>query len=494
MKRNRFVIVGIGSVGEELLRKLSPDIDLACIDLDEATVERVSTLRKDCAVFVGDATSRLVLEAAGVDNADGIIITTTSEKVNIEAARVLKEHFDPKRVIALGTTSGGIAALEALGVEVENIFTASATVIRNRLEQRSRAPHAIGLGKEEILEVEIHPHSRLANRPLRTLTPIQWRIGIIYRGENIIVPRRDTVLKPKDRLIILGEPSVIKTVSEILTFRFKRFPLEYGSAAIAYLHGNEPESFFQELGYIFSVFPLNRLILIYSEKAAQNEESLEILLERESMGSIEKVRSVRAPLQAIGDVISGLKGDQGLIIASRGILSTSFLGVFRKWRGRGGLSSFMELSKCPVLLPAGTFPYAKTAVPCTDEAGLRNALETAIEIASSMETEVWTLLVNPSKYISSDEDTARHESIIKTINELSSLHKLSVNKKTLEGNPAKAVTASLPDYNLMITGMERWGRKEWLPTLLNPDVTSYVLRRTGISTLLLPSARELLQR
>jgi Trk K+ transport system NAD-binding subunit len=478
MKRNRFVIVGIGSVGEELLRKLSPDIDLACIDLDEATVERVSMLRKDCAVFVGDATSRLVLEAAGADNADGIIITTTSEKVNIATARVLKEHFDPKRVIALGTTSDGITSLEALGVEVENIFTASATVIRNRLEQRSRTPHAIGLGKEEILEVEVHPHSRLANRPLRTLTPIQWRIGIIYRGENLIIPQRDTVLKPKDRLIILGEPSVIKTVSEILTF----------------MHGNESEMFFKELGYIVSVFPLNRLILIYSMKAVQKEESVGILLERENMGSIDKVRSDKAPLHAIGDVISGLKGDQGLIIASREFLSTSLFGVFRKWRGRGGLSSFMELSKCPILLPAGTFPYAKTAVPCIDETGIRNALETAIELASSLDTEVWTLLVNPSKYISSEEDTDRHESTIKTINELSSLHKLSVNKETLEGNPAKAISASLSGYNLMITGTERWKRKEWIPSFLNPDITSYFLRRTGVSTLLLPSARELLQR
>ena len=148
MKRNKYIIIGLGSIGLELLRKISRDIDLVCIELNFELEETAKKIREDCTFFSGDATSRLVLEKAGVSEADGVIITTTTEKVNIEAARILKEHFDAKRVIAIGTTTSEIEALENLGVEVESISTASAIAIRNRLAHASRAAHAIGLGKE----------------------------------------------------------------------------------------------------------------------------------------------------------------------------------------------------------------------------------------------------------------------------------------------------------------------------------------------------------
>ncbi|KPJ97453.1 MAG: hypothetical protein AMK71_13305 [Nitrospira bacterium SG8_35_4] len=107
MKRNKYIIVGLGSIGLELLKKISKDIDLVCIDLNSELEDTVKKIRDDCTFFSGDATSRLVLEEAGVAESDGVIITTTSEKVNSETAQILKEHFDAKRVIAVGTTSAG---------------------------------------------------------------------------------------------------------------------------------------------------------------------------------------------------------------------------------------------------------------------------------------------------------------------------------------------------------------------------------------------------
>ncbi|MCK5426996.1 MAG: NAD-binding protein [Thermodesulfovibrionia bacterium] len=34
MKRNKFVIIGLGDIGQELLKKLSKDFDIVCIDLN----------------------------------------------------------------------------------------------------------------------------------------------------------------------------------------------------------------------------------------------------------------------------------------------------------------------------------------------------------------------------------------------------------------------------------------------------------------------------
>ena len=492
MKRNKYIIIGLGSIGQELLKKISRDIDIVCIELDAEKEETAKSIREDCTFFSGDATSRLVLDEAGVAEADGVIITTTSEKVNIETSGVLKDHFDAKRVIAVGTTSAGIEALQNLGVEVESIFTASAVAIRNRLAQATRAAHAIGLGKEEILEVDVHPHSRLANRPLGTLTHMRWRIGLIYRDENILVPQRSTVLKPRDRVIILGEPAVLKTVSEILTFKFERFPLEYGSTAITYLTGDETEDFFNELNYLFSIFPLDRMIFIYSKKAARKAETFDEFIKKENIKNPEARKTSLAALPAIEEAVSEVRGDQGIIVMSKNILSLSNLRPFRTANSRHYLHSIIQKFRCPLIMTAGTFPYEKACVPCVEHMNIHHTMETALEMTSSLHNEITALLVNPSKYISSDEDINSFLTMKKTVNDVSSMYKISVNKIILDGNPVKSISASLSGFNLLITGTEGWKGRKWVPSFLSPDVVWNIVRESSISTLILPVNEEFL--
>jgi len=492
MKKNKFIIVGLGSIGLELLKRTSKDIDISCIDLNPDAGECAKKIRPDCMVFTGDATSRLVLEEAGVDEADGLIITTTIEKVNIEVASVLKSHFDIKRVLAIGMTKTGIETLESLEVEVENIFTASAIAIRNKLEQTSRAAHAIGLGKDEILEVEIHPNSRLANRPLRTLTPISWRIGIIYRDENIIIPGRDTVLKPKDRVVILGEPSVLKTISEILTFKFQRFPLEYGSTGVIYVYGNEKDAFFEEVNYLCSIFPLKRIIVLLREKSREQKDRIEQLIKKDNVAALEIRNSVQNSMDAIRKTVDSLKGDQGLIILCKNAVMEAFSPYLFDYRRRAFISNLMPEAVCPLILLNGTFPYKKACIPAVEQINILHSLETSLEIASSLNNEVTALIVKPSKYIASDDSFLVFDEIRRSINEISLMYKASVNIKILQGNPVKAVKMALTDFNLMIVDADSWKRPQWHVPFLTPDVAWHIIRDAGISTLILPHEEEAL--
>jgi len=490
MKKNMFIIVGLGSIGLELLKRTPKDIDIRCIDLSPDTEELAKTIRPDCEVFIGDATSRLVLEDAGVADADGLILTTTLEKINIEVASILKSHFEVKRVIAIGMTKTGIETLESLGVEVENIFTASAIAIRNNLEQTSRAAHAIGLGKDEILEVEVHPNSRLANRPLRTLTPLSWRIGIIYRDDNIIIPKRDVVLKPKDRVIILGEPAALKTISEILTFKFQRFPLEYGSTGVVYVYGNEKDKFFEEVNYLCSIFPLKRIIVLLSEKGTKQKDRIEQLIKKDTTAILEIRDSVQNPMDAIMTVVEHLKGDQGLIMLCKNALTAAFYPYRFDFRRRAFLASLMPKSVCPIILLNGTFPYEKACIPAVEQINLQHSLETSLEISSSLNNEVTALMVKPSKYIESEDGVLRFDERKKSINEISFMYKASVNINVLQGNPVKAVKAVLQDFNLMIVSAVSWKRARWHVPFLSPDVAWDIVRDAGVSTLILPHEEE----
>lgn len=490
MQRNKFIIIGVGSIGQELLKKISKEIEIECVDLSHEAAETAKKIRGDCRVTIGDATSRLVLEEAGVADADGVIITTTTEKINVEAARILKEHFDVRRIISIARTKAEMEALEQYGVEAENIFTASATAIRNKLEQTSRAAHAIGLGKNEILEVEVHPHSRLAHRPLRTLTPIKWRIGIIYRDENIVIPGRETVLKPKDKVVILGDPAALKTVSEILTFKFQQFPLEYGSAVITYITGRESRQYFDEIEYLFTVFPLSKIIVILSRDAASKKELFAGYLSNENIKNVHMVESADPPLPAIQEAASDIRNELGVIMISKRSLIDPVSPFPFQGQKRNFLGKLLEISNSPVLLSNETFPYEKALVPCVEGVNPRHSLETAVEIASSLNNEVTASLVRPSKYISSEEDIEEFEAMKKEVNDISLMYKLSIKTSVQDGNPVKIVTAFSKDFHLLIAESNSWKSTGLFSGLLKPDVPWHIIKNSDISVLLLPAAKE----
>lgn len=487
MKRNRFIIVGIGNIGRDLLEKLPKELDLLCIENAPDAEERAKKIRgENVTVLRGDATSRLTLEQAGIDDAEGVLISTTSETVNLEVARLLKEHFHPKRVIAVGITTDGIRKLAELGAEVQEMFATSAAGIRNLLEQRTRSAASIGLGKNEILEVELHPNSRLANKRLRGLAPLRWRIGIIYRDGNIIIPRGDTVLKPKDRIVILGDPSVLKTVTEIMTFNFERFPLEYGSTAMAYLEGDEGDEFFAELSYLVDIFPFQRIVLVYTGRAAGRASEYDRLIDRTRFRNLEE-RTVDLPLDAAIRKVNAESGMEcGMVILSKNILKR---GLWPSARKRLFLDICVQTA-CPVLICQGTHPYEKSVIAAVEGLSPHHALETALEVGSSLDNEVTALLVQPAPYIASDGDFKEFESMRKTVSELGLIYRMSVQMPVLKGNPVHAVVKSLTGYNLLFIDTGNLRKQRWPVGLLNPDVVWHILVKSPISTLLIPPVEE----
>jgi len=492
MASGKTVIVGLGNVGFALLRMLSKDFRLTCIDAREEILAAARQLRgEDLVTVAGDATSRLVLESAGVAEADTVVITTTSETINIEVARVLRESFTIPRIVAIGITQKGIEQLEQYDVEVEGIFTVSATGLRNRLEAKTKTVTGIGLGKNEILEVEVHPYSRLANRALSSLNPKSWRIGIIYREGNIVIPRGETILRPKDRVILLGDPKVLKTVADMLTFRFTLFPLEYGDTLVAYLGAAEPESYLQEIAYLASVFPLEKALFLCSRRTEDLERRLKELAEAHHLVSLE-IEEVPTPVRhgSVKTLLQKYGRRAGIVVLSKEAALNGTLPLLDRRRKRF-LRDLSSLVGCPLLLAAGTFPYADVAVPCYEAAGLQSALETTLEMTSAVDYRISALFVSLSPYISSDQESEDYEAMKKTVADMALVYKTSIKNVVLEGNPIKAVLADLQARNLVVSSIGSWRDNGLLGEMLRPDVPWSIVRKTGVSTLLIPRVEAL---
>ncbi len=491
-KKNQIIIIGFGNIARQLIALLPKDVEIIVVDKNEDMQKEFDALKVHGSFIKGDATSRLVLKELPVSEAECIIITTTSEETNIEVASLLKEHFQPRRVIAVGITPDGIEKLEQLSVEVESIFSATAIGIRNRLQPKTRAAHGIGIGKGEILEVEVHPHSRLANRPVGSLVPLKWKIGLILRGESIIIPRKDVLIKPGDRLILLGMPSVLKTVSELFTFSFQRFPLEYGTSAVVYITGKEEDYFVEELKYVLSVFPFQRAYILFKPDI-DKDRYLSKLGESEGLTIVLRESDLE-PLMSMEELFYEIQADQAMVIVSQELLN-SYSGPFfilKDYRGRNFCQRLLEISSCPILIARGTFPYEKTIVPALNGLNFSIALEKAIEINNLLSNQVSAFLVEQTKYTTSKEEIEFLQNTKKEINELSLLYKKNISVITDRGNPIRKLKKASEEFNLIILGSSRWERSMWRPAFLKMDLLWLSLKHSKTTTIITPTVEEAL--
>jgi trk system potassium uptake protein TrkA len=67
--------------------------------------------------------------------------------------------------------------------------------------------------------------SPFVDRPLSSFRGTEGKVlvGAIVRGEEIIIPRGDTVIRPKDRLIILALQKVVPKLEKLLTVKLDFF-------------------------------------------------------------------------------------------------------------------------------------------------------------------------------------------------------------------------------------------------------------------------------
>lgn len=87
----------------------------------------------------------------------------------------------------------------------------------------------IGLGEGEILEVQVPFSSNFVYRNVFQMEQKNWKIAAIYRHDSLIIPNKFTIIQPNDRLIIFGEPHILKDLFNSIKKESGLFPAPYGN-------------------------------------------------------------------------------------------------------------------------------------------------------------------------------------------------------------------------------------------------------------------------
>ncbi len=224
----RIIIVGGGNIGlflAESMERDHPSVRVKIIELDLVRAEYVAERLERSVVINGDALDSEILVEANAGSTETVIAVADDDEVNILASLLAKRH-GCQRAITLINNSGYGPLLASLGIDavVNPRASTVSTILQHVRRGRIKAVHSLRDGVAEVIEAEALQNSPLVGVPLRDVDlPMGMIVGGVLRGDNVIIPRGDTVIQVKDRVIIFALADAVKRVEKMFSVRLDFF-------------------------------------------------------------------------------------------------------------------------------------------------------------------------------------------------------------------------------------------------------------------------------
>ena len=200
------VIVGAGSIGFFLANKLLADKHQVCfIEKSQDTATSIAQATS-IPVLGGDGTEPRVLQEARVDKADTLVALTSQDEVNIISCQIAKEVFRVKRTVAKVNDPKNLKIFSSLGVDIP---IDSTSILSRIVEQEASFSDFMNLlsikrGRLSIVRLDLPENSPAINRKIKDVKlPVDTVLVSILRGDEVVIPKGDTVLLLGDEVIAI---------------------------------------------------------------------------------------------------------------------------------------------------------------------------------------------------------------------------------------------------------------------------------------------------
>lgn len=196
----RMLVIGGGKVGSYLTRELLKAGHVTTvIEADETRARNLAEATK-ALVFAGDGTDVDLLKSADVHRSDWLLAVSGHDEDNLVACQ-LARTLGAKRVLARLNDPRNRATFEALGIPVVAVTDLMAQVISREVEVSDLHRIALMAGGNVSLIERIVPEG-FPTRPLSELVFPQPSVLVtVIRGDDVVVPSADTVLRSGDRVL-----------------------------------------------------------------------------------------------------------------------------------------------------------------------------------------------------------------------------------------------------------------------------------------------------
>ena len=213
------IIVGLGGIGQNIANiAVAEKHNVVAIDTNAARCKDIA-LKCDLVTINGDATSPAILEEAGIGEADALVTTTSSDAVNL----IVTMQARKKGVKNIRTIVNDRDHLDLFKQEGITVHKNPNTIVAQDIYNAMLRPNigdfvTLAGGKAEILEIEIRDKAYASDRMIKDIgLPENVSVIAVERGDEVITPGADTVLRAGDSVFVFVRRTLIDRIFDLFS-------------------------------------------------------------------------------------------------------------------------------------------------------------------------------------------------------------------------------------------------------------------------------------
>lgn len=222
----KVVIVGGGQLGYYLAQALEKtDTSVKIIEKNSKRCDfLVENLTKSI-VLKGDGTDQELLLEENIGETDALVVVTDDEEENVLIS-LLGQQMGAKQTITRISKSSYLPLVNAVGLErvISPRMSAANAILQFIRRGKVLSVTQIKGEEAEVIEFEALETSYLVGRPLAGLKfPKGAIIGAIVRNGEMLIPDGESIIEPKDRVVILARKEAIPQVEKARIVKLNHF-------------------------------------------------------------------------------------------------------------------------------------------------------------------------------------------------------------------------------------------------------------------------------
>lgn len=217
-------IIGGGSVGLLAARRLEKKaLQVKLIEKDPDRCRYLAAELNSTVVLQGDGSDGELLQEENIPGMDVVLALTGNEETNILTSLLAKSLGAVKTITRINKFAY-VPLARTIGLEnvISSRISAVNTILRHVRRGKVISSVSIKGEEAEALEAVALEGSSIVNKPIKELGfPTGALILCVIRGEDVIIPDGDSVIKPRDRIIILSTRPNIERVEQALAVKLE---------------------------------------------------------------------------------------------------------------------------------------------------------------------------------------------------------------------------------------------------------------------------------
>ena len=217
----RIIIAGGGNIGMRLAEAIERNYHVKLIEIDRMRCRELAETLHRVIVLNGDVADADLLKQEDIGNTDMFCALTNNDEANILSA-MLARQLGARKVLSIinRTSYVDLAHGTAVDIAVSPALITIGALLAYIRRGDVVAVHSLRRGAAEAIELIVHGDretSQVVGRRIDEVPlPEGTTIGVIVRGDKLVFPHRETVIKPQDHVVLfLADKNKITEVERL---------------------------------------------------------------------------------------------------------------------------------------------------------------------------------------------------------------------------------------------------------------------------------------